>query len=122
MKTALLACCVLLSVETSASEADAAQLQRQPLDATYTIYSGEPGERQAPTPKDKKIAITIKGKAASEIFNSIGPDSSVTCTTTTGERLREKGELWCSYRPQSGYTCYLGFDLNTGRPSVGTSC
>ena len=91
--------------------------------ATYSIYSGEPGERQAPTHGERKLAIAIEGKAAKEIFDSLYPDAKgVTCTDEKGERLRRKGEVWCSYRPSDGYRCFVGFDLRTGKSLSGASC
>lgn len=95
----------------------------KPLAATYSIYSGEPGEREAPTQNDRKLAIAIKGDAAKEIFESLYPDAKgITCTDEKGERLRRKGEVWCSYRPSDGYKCFLGFNLRTGRSVSGASC
>lgn len=35
--------------------------QYKPLAATYSIYSGELGERQPPTKNERKLAIAIKG-------------------------------------------------------------
>jgi hypothetical protein len=94
-----------------------------PLSASYSIYSGLPGEREAPTKTDRKLAIAIQGPAAKEIFDSLYPDAKdVTCTDEKGERLRRKGEVWCSYRPSDGYRCFLGFNLRTGASVSGASC
>ena len=79
----------------------------KPLNANYLMYSGEPDERAAPTKSDRKLAIIVKG---------------VTCTTEKGERLRRKGDVWCSFRPSNGYRCFMGFDLRTGQPHSGASC
>lgn len=95
----------------------------KPLVATYSIYSGEPGEREAPTQSERKLAIAIKGDAAKEIFDSLYPDARETaCTDEKGERLRRKGEVWCSYRPSNGYRCFVGFNLRTGESLSGASC
>jgi hypothetical protein len=89
----------------------------------YLIYSGEPGERAAPTKTDRKIAIIVEGDPAKEVFDSLYPDAKgVTCTTEEGERLRRKGDVWCSYRPSDGYRCFMGFKLRTGEPHSGASC
>jgi len=95
----------------------------KPLVATYSIYSGEPGEREAPTQSERKLAIAIKGDAAKEIFDSLHPDAKeIACTDEKGERLRRKGEVWCSYRPSNGYRCFVGFNLRTGESLSGASC
>ena len=95
----------------------------KPLVATYSIYSGEPGEREAPTQSESKLAIAIKGDAAKEIFDSLSSDAKdVRCTDEKGERLRRKGEVWCSYRPSNGYRCFVGFNLRTGESLSGASC
>ena len=95
----------------------------KPLKATYLIYSGEPDERAAPTKTDRKIAIVVEGDAAKEIFDSLYPDAKgVTCTSEQGERLRRKGDVWCSYRPSGGYRCFMGFNLRNGHPHSGASC
>jgi hypothetical protein len=92
-------------------------------DATYLVYSGEPGDRGPPTKSDRKLAIAIKGQAAKEIFDGLGgPDADVSCGLQEGERLRSRGEVWCSYTPKEGYICSLGFNLKTGEPHAGASC
>ena len=94
----------------------------KPLRATYSIYSGELGEREAPTKIDRKLAIKVTGQAAKEIFDSIYPDANVTCSSEKGERLRSKQNLWCIYQPSSGYRCYFGFNLRTGASIAGGDC
>lgn len=91
--------------------------------ASYLIYSGEVGNRRPPTSSDKKLAIAIRGQAAKQIFESIGPDvKGVSCSAEDDERMRSKGEIWCSFMPTDGYICFLGFDLRTGQPYPGGSC
>jgi hypothetical protein len=95
----------------------------KPLKATYLIYSGEPGGRAAPTQTDRKIAIVVSGVAAKEIFDSLYPDKKgITCTSEQGERLRRRGDVWCSYRPGNAYRCFMGFKLRNGQPHSGASC
>jgi hypothetical protein len=94
----------------------------KPIKATYSIYSGVLGERQAPTKNDRKLAITIEGPAAKEIFESLYPDAKVTCSDEPGERLRNKGKVSCIYQPRTGYRCSLGMNLRTGESISGASC
>lgn len=98
--------------------------KNKPLaNATYLVYSGEPGDRGPPTSADRKLAVAIRGQAAKEIFDSIGPDvKGVSCSAEDGERMRRKGEVWCSYMPSDGYMCFLGFNLRTGEPHSGGTC
>lgn len=94
----------------------------KPLKATYSIYSGDLGERVAPTKAERKLAIAIEGQAAKDIFDSIYPDAKVTCSDEPGERLRSKGKVACIYQPRTGYRCSLGVNLRTGESISGASC
>jgi hypothetical protein len=94
----------------------------KPLKAAYSIYSGDLGEREAPTKSERKLAIAIEGQAAKEIFDSIYPDAKVTCSDEPGERLRSKGKIACIYQPRTGYRCSLGVNLRTGESISGASC
>jgi hypothetical protein len=124
MKKLLLVAAVSALPAAFASNSDQAWSEKyKPLNATYLIYSGEPGERAAPTKSDRKIAVVVTGDPAKEIFDSLYPDAKgVTCTTQAGERLRRKGDVWCSYTPSNGYRCFLGFNLRDGQPHSGASC
>lgn len=94
----------------------------KPLKAQYKIYSGELHNAQPPTRTERKLAIEISGQAAKDIFASLYPDAKVTCSGEQGERLRAKGELWCSFSPSSGYRCWLGYDLRAGKVIGAASC
>lgn len=119
----LLACVCVLSVAYAGDGATGWYEKYKPLKATYLIYSGEPDERSAPTKTDRKIAIIVDGEPAKEIFDSLYPDAKgATCTTERGERLRRKGDVWCSYRPSDGYRCFMGFNLRNGQSNSGASC
>jgi hypothetical protein len=87
----------------------------KPLRATYSIYSGAPGERDAPTKKERKLAIAIDGQAAKEIFDSIYPDAKVTCSDEPGERVRSKGKVACT----SGLPLFLGGESEDRREHFG---
>jgi hypothetical protein len=119
----LLACACVLSAAHAGDDATGWYEKYKPLKGTYLIYSGEPDERSAPSRTDRKIAIIIEGESAKDIFDSLYPDvKGVTCTTERGERLRRKGDVWCSYRPSDGYRCFMGFNLRNGQPNSGASC
>jgi len=124
MKRQLIAAALVTSTVTYAANQAKWDGMNKPLkDATYLVYSGSPGERAPPTKTDRKLAIAIRGNAAKEIFDGLGgPDATFGCTAEDGERMRRKGEVWCSFIPKDGYMCFLGYDLKTGRPDSGASC
>lgn len=124
MKNLLLVIWITALLSTAqAHEKDVWPAPSKPLaKAEYTIYAGELGNAQAPTKDDRKLSIEIGGQAAKEIFDSIHPDSKVTCGNEKGERLRRKRDLWCSYLPSQGYRCFLGYNLRTGESAPGGSC
>jgi hypothetical protein len=93
--------------------------------ASYLIYSGEPGERAAPTATDRKLAIAIEGQPAKEIFDSMAPDFHPTCSQEKGDRDRRKGNAYCTYSPRGqgkGYRCWIGVNLRTGESVGAVSC
>jgi len=110
---------VLLMLVAVVGQASAAP---KPLKADYVIYSGDLGEQMPPTKADRKISINVTGQSAKDIFDSIGPDLKAECTTEKGDRERRKGTVWCFYQPSSGYECYFGFDLRTGKSIEGGEC
>jgi hypothetical protein len=94
----------------------------RPAKAEYTIYSGDLGDQQAPTREERKLSFIIEGKPAKDIFESMHPDDKQTCSGEKGARSRTKGNVWCTYHPADGYTCYFGFDLRTGKSIAGGTC
>lgn len=95
------------------------------FDGKYLIYSGNLGEAAAPTPTDQKAAFVLHGGAAKTLFDSIGPDLKDTCGTSSGLRVREKGDLDCTYDKEdrtSPYVCHFGIDLRTGKSMHGSIC
>jgi hypothetical protein len=124
MKTSFLFLSItaLLSTAAGAEQKAIYPAPAKPLKAEYTIYSGELGNEQAPTPKERKLAVEVTGQGAKDIFDSLYPDDKVTCSDEDGERLRSKGNITCSYIPARGYRCFFGFNLRTGRSIAGGSC
>ena len=94
----------------------------RPLKGEYLMYSGSLGELQAPTRKDRKVSIRVAGTVAKEMFDSMHPDDKDTCTTAPGHRERTKDGVSCIYDPGTGYACYVGFDLRTGKSIGGSIC
>jgi len=91
----------------------------------YLIYSGDLGETAAPKPTDRKAAFVLYGEAAKNLFESIGPDLKDACGTSSGMRVRQKGDLDCTHDKDdrtSPYVCHLGIDLRTGKSMHGSIC
>lgn len=119
---ALMAATAMTSLMAQAADTSEMEVKYKPLRANYAIYSGLLGEQAPPTRSDRKLAIEIIGPAARDIFDSIYPDAKVKCSSEPGERLRSKGNLWCSFLPGTGYRCFLGYDLRSGKDIPGASC
>lgn len=102
----------------------------QPLqDSRYKIFSGDSvSYGEAPTTTDRKLSIVVKGQAAKEIFDSIGPDARETCSSEKGDRERNKGAVQCMYtakgvnEPGKGYRCWIGVNLINGQGIPTVSC
>ena len=88
------------------------------LAAKYVIYGGDLGDAHAPAKGDMRIAFHVRGSAAREMFDAMGPDRKSECGIENGGRVREKERVACSYRPSDGYQCDFGFDLGSGK-SIG---
>lgn len=96
--------------------------------AIYKFHSGIVADRTPPTATDRKLTVLIDGKAAREVFDSIGPDVAGTCSGEQGDRVRDKKGVHCSYSARlddpkdTHYRCWIGVNLRTG-DTVGTvSC
>ena len=97
----------------------------KPLRGTYTIYSGELAEREAPKAGDRTMTIAVEGAPAKEIFDSIGPDTHPICSQEKGDRGRRKKGVDCVYGAQGagkGYRCWIGIDLRNGDSIPTVSC
>jgi hypothetical protein len=91
----------------------------------YLIYSGDLGEEAAPIPGDRKAAFMVQGDVARNLFESIGPDLKDACGTSSGMRMRQKGDLDCTYdriSVSSPYVCHFGINLRTGKSMHGSIC
>jgi hypothetical protein len=120
--------CSLLAAMTVVSLAYAAK----PWDGSYAtfkgeylIYSGDLGDEAAPTSSDRKTAFMLEGDVAKNLFESIGPDLKDACGTSSGTRLRQKGNLDCTYykgAKSSPYVCHFGINLQTGKGINGSIC
>ena len=92
--------------------------------ASYRIYGGGLGDPTAPRQNDKKVAFSIEGPAARQIFDAIGPDQQDPCTEGSGMRVRHKDHehLTCTLSKQNDCACSFGFDLVSGKSIGGSIC
>lgn len=109
---------------SSANESRDWEFIHKPITGQYGIYGGGLGDPVAPGKSDSKIAISIEGKMAKEMFDAMGPDVKDACTEGTGDRVREKdnGNLSCMRTRKGEYFCNFGFDLRTGKSIGGVVC
>ncbi|WP_175001163.1 hypothetical protein [Duganella vulcania] len=92
---------------------------------SYLTYSNDLDEKQPPTRADYKMAFMVEGKMAKEMFDSIGPDLKDACGASARLRIRDKGDVECTYdkdSPSSPYTCRFGLNLATGKSIPGSTC
>lgn len=100
----------------------------KPFPAIFKIHAGVVADRAPPTANDRKLTVQVDGKAAKEIFDSIGPDVEPTCNGGKGDRDRRRKGIYCSYDPQavkpanSPYRCWIGVDLITGEAETNVGC
>lgn len=93
----------------------------------YVIYGGYPSQTEAhvPAPGDTKVAFSVRGPAAKEIYDAIGagpargapPERA--CMGHPEINVRERDALICRHSPSDGYWCTIGFDLSTGLSTWG---
>lgn len=93
-------------------------------EVSYLIYGGSLGDMSAATGSDKKIAFSVEGRAARELFDAIGPDRPDVCLEGTGTRVRHRNDenLKCTRSKEGEYHCSFGFDLRTGKSLPGSIC
>jgi len=122
MKNYLIAMLLLPPISLSASESDPGPYQA--ATASYRIYGGSLGDPTAPSPSDRKIAVSIEGDAARKVFDMIGPDQSNACVEGTKMRLRsrDRENLSCTRSGEGEYVCSFGFDLRNGKSIGGSIC
>jgi len=86
------------------------------------IYGGDIGDPVGPTPGDAKAFLNVTGKAAHRMFEMMGrsADQHGECVDPA-VATRAKGDLTCMH-DKDGYTCYLGFNLATGKSIASSTC
>ncbi|TFW35554.1 hypothetical protein E4O92_01810 [Massilia horti] len=94
----------------------------------YKIHSGSVADRAPPTGTDRMLTVLIDGKAAKEVFDSIGPDVQLVCSGVDGDRDRRRKGIYCTYSAQDAkkkegpYRCWIGVNLISGGTETTVSC
>jgi hypothetical protein len=102
--------------------------QWDPIRAYYLIHSAGATYPEPPTNADRALTVLMEGKPAKEVFDRIGPDAKVTCSSEKGDRERRNKGVACTYTAQlndpkdSHYRCWIGINLRTGDGDVRISC
>lgn len=96
--------------------------------AMYKIHSGSVADRTPPTAKERMLTVLVDGKAAKEVFDSIGPDVQLVCSGMNGDRDRRRKGIYCTYSAEDEktkdgpYRCWIGINLATGGTETTVSC
>ncbi|MYN15752.1 hypothetical protein GTP81_03200 [Rugamonas sp. FT107W] len=121
-KMLIVAALVLYSPIQAADKPEPQNFGQKPLKGDYWIYGGELGDTVPPTKKDRKVAFTFKEPLAKDLFDQIGPDKKDACGAAPDHRIRERGDLSCTWDKRDGYICYFGLDVPTGKSTYGSIC
>ena len=98
------------------------------LQTSYMIHSGGTAYAEPPTKADSALSVYFEGKAAKEVFDQIGPDAEVKCSSEKLDRARSKKGISCIYTAQLNnpkdfhYTCWIGINLRTGDGDARVRC
>ena len=122
MKTLALVATLIVTAAALAHGVQPWEWITRPAEVQYVIYGGGLGDTYAPAPKDVHVAFYVRGRAAKEMFDVMGPDKKSECGIERGGRVREKENVACRYRPSDGYECDFGFDLTSGKSIGGSIC
>jgi hypothetical protein len=123
MKTSRLAFFLILTASFGVLASDW-EFNYRPASVNYATYGNSLGDPTVPSKSDRKIAFEVKGQAAREMFEAIGPDRKDSCAQVSDVRFRSRDneKLICTKSSQGVHTCYFGFDLKSGKSIGGSIC
>ncbi len=98
------------------------EFRYKPLLGEYEVYSGELDDPDQPNKNGANLSIKIVDEAAKEIFNNLGRDVKHACQAAPGEKMRVKNDVVCYLSKEGQYSCYIGFNLQTGKSRPGVIC
>lgn len=114
----------LLSLSHAAEKTKQETAEPRPLIGKYQVYGGSLSDMLPPTPNDRNLAFRFEGQTAKDLFEYLGPDvkKEKACTDDPDYRERRRGDLHCVHWKASGYRCFLGLDLRSGKSNNGSVC
>lgn len=120
----VLAAIALSSVPQAAEKPRQETAEPRRLQGTYHVFGGTIGDQLPPTPTDRNLAFRFEGQTAKDLFEYIGPDvkKEKACTDDPAYRERRRGHLLCVHWSDTGYRCFLGLNLKTGKSDDGGVC
>jgi hypothetical protein len=81
----------------------------------YAIHGGSPGDITPPTVKDAKLSMTIDGRLAARMYRELGPKSQQKECVPDNMEIRDLGDISCEREAGGQTTCYIGFNLRSGK-------
>jgi hypothetical protein len=118
----LVAALGLLSLVHAADKTEGGRYLAKPLKGDYYVYGGSIGDKEPPSPKDRKVSFMLTGPLAKELFDHIGRDAKDSCSPGPDYRERNRGDLTCIWTKEDGYSCYFGLNGQTGKSMRGVTC
>jgi hypothetical protein len=120
----LVAALSLLSLSQAAENPTQETAEPRLLMGKYQVYGGSLSDMLPPTPNDRSVAFRFEGQTAKDLFEYLGPDvkKKKACTDDPEYRERRRGDLHCVHWKASGYRCFLGLDLRSGKSKNGSVC
>lgn len=117
----------VLAIATLARAGEPARVESaepRPLTGNYQVYGGSLADMVPPTAGDRNLAFRFVGQTAQDLSSYVGPDvkRAQACTDAPDYRERRRGHLHCVYWRKTGYRCFLGLDLKTGKSGNGSIC
>ena len=115
---------LVLFSSVPAAEKQQETAEPRQLNGNYQVYGGSLSDMLPPTPQDRNLSFRFEGQTAKDLFEYIGPDvkKAKACTDDPDYRERHRGHLFCVHWKASGYSCFLGLDLKTGKSDYGGIC
>lgn len=96
--------------------------------AMYKVHAGVVADRAPPTATERMLTVLVDGKAAKEVFDSIGPDVQLVCSGMNGDRDRRRKGIYCTYHAEDAttkdgpYRCWIGTNLVSGEAETTVTC
>ena len=120
----MLFACAIAVIPAAGEQSRAETAEPRPLTGNYQVYGGSLADMLPPTSSDRQLAFRFDGQTAQDLFSYIGPDvkKDKACTDDPEYRERRRGHLHCVYWRKTGYRCFLGLDLKTGKSDYGSTC